>query len=62
LSDIEKRFLERTSAELKLALDEVGFWDDLVSKGRVNREHAAAYLSAAKNIIKTKRFILSLYD
>ncbi len=62
MNDIEKRFLERTSAELKLALDEVRFWDDLVARGKVSREHAAGYARAANGIIKTKRFILSFYD
>jgi hypothetical protein len=62
MSDIEKRFVERTSAELKLALDEIRFWDDLVARGKVGREQAKGYVGAANSIIKTKRFILSFYD
>jgi hypothetical protein len=57
-NEILRLFRERTTAELKLALDEVKWWNDCVARGSVKSEHAKAYIEAAKRIINTKRHVL----
>jgi hypothetical protein len=49
------RFLEeRTSAELRLASDEVKLWNDSVANGLLKREQVKPYIESAKRIIDTK--------
>ena len=57
---ILKRFQQRTSAELKLALDEVNWWNERVASGLVKPEHAKGYIDAQRNIIRTKRHVLGI--
>jgi hypothetical protein len=47
-------FEERTTAELRLALDEVKLWNDRVANGLVKREQVKSYIESAKRIINTK--------
>ena len=58
--NIMQKFEERTSAELRLALDEVEWWNALLTRGVVSPSHAEGYIRAANHIISTKRFILGL--
>ena len=53
-------FYGRVRSELKVAVDEVEFWNDLMARGVVSPSHAEGYLSAANNIIATKRFVLGI--
>jgi hypothetical protein len=43
-------FEERTTGELRLALDEVKLWRDGVTKGLVKPEQASRYIESAKRI------------
>jgi hypothetical protein len=54
-----QRFYERVAAELRIAIDEVAWWSDLVARERVSPEHARGHIDAAENIIRTKRLILN---
>jgi len=47
-------FEERTTAELRLALDEVKLWKDSVAKGLVKLEQAKHYIECARRIANTK--------
>jgi hypothetical protein len=60
MNGILEKFCERNIAELKLAFDEVEWWNDLVARGQVKPQHARGHIEAAKNIIATKRYILNL--
>ncbi|MGB7434108.1 MAG: hypothetical protein WBR26_01090 [Candidatus Acidiferrum sp.] len=51
-------FQERTTAELRLALDEVKWWKDRVASGQVTPERAKRHIETAKRIINNKRHIL----
>jgi hypothetical protein len=51
-------FEERTTGELRLALDEVKLWRDGVTKGLVKPEQASRYLESAKRIINAKLHVL----
>jgi len=60
MNTVYQKFDEWNIAELKLALDEVKWWNDLVARGRVKAEHASGHIRAARNIITTKRYILNV--
>ena len=47
-------FEERTTAELRLALDELKLWRDGVARGLVKPEQANRYIESAKRIVNTK--------
>lgn len=47
-------FEERTTAELRLALDEVKLWRDRAASGLVKPEVANRYIESAKRIANTK--------
>lgn len=47
-------FEERTTAELRLALDEVKLWRDSAAKGLVKPELAEHYIESAKRIANLK--------
>lgn len=47
-------FEERTTAELRLALDEVKLWRDSAAKGLVKPELADHYIESAKRIANLK--------
>jgi hypothetical protein len=47
-------FEERTTAELRLALDEVKLWRDSAAKGLVKPELANHYIESAKRIASMK--------
>jgi hypothetical protein len=47
-------FEERTTAELRLALDEVKLWKDSVAKGLVKAELAKHYIECARRIANAK--------
>jgi len=55
-----ERFVDRTSAELRLAKDHVRWLNAQVASGRMKPEHAAGYIDNETRIINTKRFILGL--
>jgi len=57
-NEILRIFHQRTTAELKLAIDEVKWWKDRVASGLVKPEHANRYIEAAKRIINIKRHVL----
>lgn len=47
-------FEERTTAELRLALDEMQLWRDSAAKGLVKPELADRYIESAKRIANLK--------
>jgi hypothetical protein len=51
-------FEERTTAELRLALDEVKLWRDGVARGLVKPEQANRYIESAKRIVNAKLHVL----
>jgi len=53
-------FEERTTAELRLALDEVKLWRDGVARGLVKPEQANRYIESAKRIVNAKLHVLGL--
>jgi hypothetical protein len=57
-NEIQRRFLERTTAELTLAQNEVKWWNELVAKGVMSREHAEGNIRNEQRIIETKRRVL----
>ena len=57
-NEVLRIFRQRTTAELKLAIDEVQWWRDRVASGLVKPEHAKGYIEAAERIINIKRHML----
>jgi hypothetical protein len=57
-NEILQRFLERTTAELTLALNEVKWWKKQVARGVVKSEHAEGYIRNERRIIETKCHVL----
>lgn len=55
-------FEERTTAELRLALDEVKFWRVGVAKGLVKPEQANRCIESAKRIVNLKLHALGIAD
>ena len=53
-----RSFEERTTAELRLALDEIKLWNESVAKGLLKRDQVKPYIESAKRIINTKRHAL----
>ena len=53
-----RRFQERTTAELTLALNEVKWWKKQVARGLVKPEHAEGYIRIERRIIETKCHVL----
>jgi hypothetical protein len=51
-------FEEPTTAELRLALDEVKLWRDGVARGLVKPEQANRYIESAKRIVNAKLHVL----
>lgn len=47
-------FEERTTAELRLALDEMKLWRDGVARGLVKPEQANRYIESAKRLANLK--------
>jgi hypothetical protein len=46
-------------AALLDAVAEIEYWNDLVVRGKIKREHAQGYVDAQKNIIRIKRAVLA---
>ena len=55
-----QKFRERIAAELRLAQDELAWWNDLVARGVVKPEHARGYIENENRLIATKRYVLGL--
>jgi predicted ATPase len=59
-NDVVRMFQARARAELKRELDEAKWWENLINRGVVKRQHAEGYIQISKRIIKTKRHVLGI--
>lgn len=53
-NELLRLFEERTSVELRFALDEVKWWNELVAQGLITSEQAKGHIERAKCVINTK--------
>jgi hypothetical protein len=57
-NELFRHFEERTTVELRMALDEVKWWNELAAQGLIKPEEAQRHVESARRIIKTKLHVL----
>lgn len=60
MNAMQQAFQQRNAAELRLAEDEIKWWEQLVSSHRVARDQAAGYIAIQQYIVRVKRIVLGL--